>query len=172
MLEWVAISFSNAWKWKLKVKLLSRVQLLSTLWTAAYQLLHPCDFPGKSTGVGCHCLLSNPNPNTCPAVQFPHLQYRRSSSTSAFHSRDHLLVLIITSSTLPTESLIKTFPGPVSHFFQLTYSGTSTRIWLPLPWDLHLICSTSLLMSIPPCSPRVDFQVRYYGNSLHTSSGL
>ena len=36
-LEWVAISFSNAWKWKGKVKLLSRVWLLVTLWTAAYQ---------------------------------------------------------------------------------------------------------------------------------------
>ena len=35
--EWVAISFSNAWKWKVKVKLLSRVQLLVTPWTAAYQ---------------------------------------------------------------------------------------------------------------------------------------
>ena len=36
-LEWVAISFSNAWKWKVKVKLLSRVQLLATPWTAHYQ---------------------------------------------------------------------------------------------------------------------------------------
>ena len=36
-LEWVAISFSNAWKWKVKVKLLSRVRLLATSWTAAYQ---------------------------------------------------------------------------------------------------------------------------------------
>ena len=36
-LEWVAISFSNAWKWKVKVKLLSRVWLLVTPWTAAYQ---------------------------------------------------------------------------------------------------------------------------------------
>ena len=36
-LEWVAISFSNAWKWKNKVKLLSRVQLLVTPWTAAHQ---------------------------------------------------------------------------------------------------------------------------------------
>ena len=34
-LEWVAISFSNAWKWKVKVKSLSCVQLLATLWTAA-----------------------------------------------------------------------------------------------------------------------------------------
>ena len=36
-LEWVAISFSNAWKWKVKVKSLSRVRLLVTPWTAAYQ---------------------------------------------------------------------------------------------------------------------------------------
>ena len=36
-LEWVAISFSNAWKWKVKVKLLGRVRLLATPWTAAYQ---------------------------------------------------------------------------------------------------------------------------------------
>ena len=36
-LEWVAISFSNAWKWKVKVKSLSRVRLLATPWKAAYQ---------------------------------------------------------------------------------------------------------------------------------------
>ena len=36
-LEWVANSSSNAWKWKVKVKSLSRVRLLATPWTAAYQ---------------------------------------------------------------------------------------------------------------------------------------
>ena len=36
-LEWVAISFSNAWKWKVKVKSLSHVRLFATPWTAAYQ---------------------------------------------------------------------------------------------------------------------------------------
>ena len=36
-LEWVAISFSNAWKWKVKGKSLNRVQLLATPWTAANQ---------------------------------------------------------------------------------------------------------------------------------------
>ena len=35
--EWLAISFSNAWKWKVKVKSLSRVWLLATSWTAAYE---------------------------------------------------------------------------------------------------------------------------------------
>ena len=36
-LEWVAISFSNAWKWKVKGKLLSRVWVFSTPWTSAHQ---------------------------------------------------------------------------------------------------------------------------------------
>ena len=36
-LEWVAISFSNAWEWKVKVKSLSHVWLFATPWTAAYQ---------------------------------------------------------------------------------------------------------------------------------------
>ena len=52
-LEWVAISFSNAWKW-------SRSVVSNSSRTHGLQptrLLHPWDFPGKSTGVGCHCLL-------------------------------------------------------------------------------------------------------------------
>ena len=36
-LEWVAISFSNAWKWKVKVKSLSCVRPSATPWTVAYQ---------------------------------------------------------------------------------------------------------------------------------------
>ena len=36
-LEWVSISFSNAWKWKVKVKSLSHVRPSVTPWTAAYQ---------------------------------------------------------------------------------------------------------------------------------------
>ena len=43
------------WKWKW-----SRVRLLATPWTAAYQAPPSMDFPGKSTGVGCHCLLQPP----------------------------------------------------------------------------------------------------------------
>ena len=40
-LEWVAISFCSVWKWKVKVKSLSRVRLLVTPWTA-------CSPPGSS----------------------------------------------------------------------------------------------------------------------------
>ena len=56
-LEWVAVSLSNALKWKVKVKSLSRVRLLATHGLQPTRLLQPWDFPGKSTGVGCHCLL-------------------------------------------------------------------------------------------------------------------
>ena len=47
ILEWVAISFSNAWKWKVKVKSLNRVWLLVTPWTAAYQAPLYMGFSGQ-----------------------------------------------------------------------------------------------------------------------------
>ena len=43
-LERVAISLSNAWKWKVKVKSLSSVRLSATPWTAAYQALPSMGF--------------------------------------------------------------------------------------------------------------------------------
>ena len=43
-LEWVAISFSNAWKWKVKVKSLSCVRPSATPWTAAFQALPSMGF--------------------------------------------------------------------------------------------------------------------------------
>ena len=52
VLEWVAISFSNAWKWKVKVKPLSRVWLLATLWTAAYQAPPSMEFPRQEYWCG------------------------------------------------------------------------------------------------------------------------
>ena len=64
-LEWLAISFSNAGKWNVKVKPLrlsisklhSHVRLLATPLSEVYRLLRAWDFPGKSTGVGYHRLL-------------------------------------------------------------------------------------------------------------------
>ena len=55
-LEWAAISFSNAWKWKEKVKLLSRVRLLVIPWTAAHQTPLSMELSRKDTGVGSHSL--------------------------------------------------------------------------------------------------------------------
>ena len=44
ILEWVDISVSNAWKWTVKVKSLSRALLLATPWTGAYQAPPPMGF--------------------------------------------------------------------------------------------------------------------------------
>ena len=59
-LEWVAISFSNAWKWKVKVKSLSRVWLFETPWSAAYQAPLPMGFSRQEYWSG----LPSPSPMT------------------------------------------------------------------------------------------------------------
>ena len=59
ILEWVSISFSSAWKWKVKVKLLNRVRLLATPWTIAYQAPPSMGFSGQEywSGVPLSSLL-------------------------------------------------------------------------------------------------------------------
>ena len=57
-LEWVAISFSNAWKWKVKVKSLSHVRPSATPWMQPTRILGPWDLPGKSTGPYKICVIS------------------------------------------------------------------------------------------------------------------
>ena len=62
-LEWVAISFSNAWKWKVKVKSLSHVWLLATPWIAAHRAPASMGFSRQEYWSGVplpspkHCLL-------------------------------------------------------------------------------------------------------------------
>ena len=67
-LEWVAISFSNAWKWKVKVKSLSCVWLFVTPWTAAYQAPPPMGFSRQEYWSG----LPSPSPlSTFTPALFP-----------------------------------------------------------------------------------------------------
>ena len=86
-LEWVAISFSNAQKWKVKVKSLSRVWFLATPWTAAhqaplsmgfsrpkYQSGLPLPSPSRLTGVNKWYAL-NRNPWTLNFGLFTGCQY-------------------------------------------------------------------------------------------------
>ena len=56
-LEWAAIFFSNAWKWKVKGKSLVMSNSSRPHGLQPNQAPPSMDFPGKSTGVGCHCLL-------------------------------------------------------------------------------------------------------------------
>ena len=60
-LEWVAISFSNAWKWKVKVKSLSRVWVFATPWTAAHQAPPSMGFSRQEYWSG----LPLPSPKEC-----------------------------------------------------------------------------------------------------------
>ena len=57
--EWVAISFCNAWKWKVKVKSLSCVWLFETPWTAAYQAPPPMGFSRQEYYSGLPLLSPN-----------------------------------------------------------------------------------------------------------------
>ena len=54
--EWAPISFSNAWKWKVKVRSLSRVWLLATPWTAAYQAPPSMGVSRQEYWSGCHVI--------------------------------------------------------------------------------------------------------------------
>ena len=62
-LEWVAISFSSAWKWKVKVKSFSRVRLLAIPWTTAYQAPPPMGFSRQE------CWSGVPLPSPWPMLQ-------------------------------------------------------------------------------------------------------
>ena len=80
-LEQVAISFSNAWKWKMKVKSLSRVWLLATPWTAAYQAPPSMRFSKQEYWSG----VPLPSPN----VHYV-LEYQR-----AYNGNSYRIMLII-----------------------------------------------------------------------------
>ena len=92
-LKWVAIPLSNAWKWKVKVKLLSRVWPSVTPWTVAFQAPLSRGFPGKSTGVGCHCFL-------------PHMSLRNYKLKQQWDATTHLLERL-QSKTLTTSNAVE-----------------------------------------------------------------
>ena len=68
-LEWVAISFSSAWKWKVKVKSLSRVRLFATPWIAAHQAPPPMGFSRQEYWSG----VPLPSPNSYHTVLQRHI---------------------------------------------------------------------------------------------------
>ena len=77
-LEWVAIYFSNAWKWKLKVKSLSRVQLVETPWTAAYHAPPSMGFSRQEYWSGVPFFLG-PCPQKAPQFYRRQILYLKTS---------------------------------------------------------------------------------------------
>ena len=86
-LEWVAISFSNAWKWEVKVKSLSRVRLLATPWTAAYQAPASMGFSRQGYWSG----VPLPSPRSSQSTRLSSLCY---TAASRYLSVLHMIVHI------------------------------------------------------------------------------
>ena len=91
-LEWVAISFSSAWKWKLKVKSLSRVRLLANPWSAAYQAPPSMGFSRQEYWSG----VPLPSPLECITIirntnSFTALCFLSLSSSKKFNKSFHCL---------------------------------------------------------------------------------
>ena len=81
-LEWVAISFSSTWKWKVKVKSLSHVWLLVTPWTAAHQAPLSMGFSRQAYWSGVP--LPSPTTGLIGLKWFPHLYPLPASSLTHF----------------------------------------------------------------------------------------
>ena len=111
-LEWVAISFSNAWKGKVKVKSLSRVWLLATPWTAAYQASPSMGFSRQEYWSGV--------PLPSPSVVLIYVIVQLISRTFSFCRTDTVYPLI-------NSSLLSTLtPGPWRSIFSLNLTSLST----------------------------------------------
>ena len=106
-LEWAAISFSNAWKWNMKVKSLSRVQLLATPWTAAYQAPPSMGFSRQEYWIGL------PLPSPAVILEPPKIKSATVSivSPSIYHGMMGPVALILVFWML---SFKPTFHSPLS----------------------------------------------------------
>ena len=85
-LEWVVISFSNAWKWEVKVKSLSRVRLLAAPWTAAYQAPPSMGVSRQEYWSG----VPSPSPRQCIKKQSHHFADKGPYSQSYGFSSCHV----------------------------------------------------------------------------------
>jgi len=124
-LEWVAISFSNAWKWNVKVKLLSHVWLLATPWTAAHQAPPSMGFSGQQYWSGVplpspfshSVMFSSLQPHglqhTRPPCPSPTLGVYSNSCPSSRWCHAN-----ISSSVVPISSHLQSFPA--SRSFQIS----------------------------------------------------
>ena len=81
-LEWVAISFSNAGKWKVKVKLLGLVRFFVTPWTAAYQAHPSMGFSRQEYWSG----LPLPSPKYCTKLSTKNSGFEEIASKYTWHT--------------------------------------------------------------------------------------
>ena len=82
-LKWVAISFSNTWKWKVKVKSPSHARLLATPWSAAYQAPPSVGFSSQEYWSGLPLPSLTGGYSSLYKHQFSLLQYSDINSTDS-----------------------------------------------------------------------------------------
>ena len=100
-LEWVAISFSNAWKWKVKVKSLSRVRPSATPWTAAFQAPLSMGFSRQEYWSG----VPLPSPRKTPQwVEKASLIRSFPKATETSENQIQRSILLLSTAALPTKT--------------------------------------------------------------------
>ena len=170
-LEWVAISFSSAWKWKVKVKSFIRVWLLATPWTAAHQSPPSMGFSRQEYWSG----VPSPSPNLCLYWGVIHIPYYSSikmynsmafgtfTGLSSYHHSGLWKCRIFTSPQKETlYSLTVTLLSPVPQLLVHTCCSVSQScltlcesMYCSTPDSLSITISLSLLrlMSIELVMP-------------------
>ena len=126
-LEWVAISFSNAWKWIVKVKSLSCVRLLGAPWTAAHQ--------------------------APPSTGFPRQEYWSGVPLPSLHSHSYLNSIHFNYFTVPVPPLSSISHTHTKSVYQLAISHQMLR-WLTHTINYRLLFDHS---QMPKCCKSSDF---------------
>ena len=154
--EWVAISFSNAWKWKVKVKSLSRVWLFATPWTAAHQAPPSLGFSRQECW-RCRCLLLL----FVIGVLLYILEYKQPEFGSDFRGAS----LVIEMAILPFQGLpagpLVTFSWnvlkkrlcPLSASFLTCSVLCISFLWMFLPESLEWVPVPTRLVTFSPRDP-------------------
>ena len=124
ILEWVAISSSNAWKWKVKVKSLSRVRLFVTPQTAAYQAPPSMGFSRQEYWSGV--------PLPSPKGGAVHHKEKKKEKVDMAFARTHLFCFLIVHRTILQ-------PFKLSHFLTSPHlrHKISVTIYLTITFAIH-----------------------------------
>ena len=143
-LEWVATSFSNAWKWKVKVKSLSRVQLFVTPWTAARQASLPFTISQsllKFVSIEL-VMLSNHLILCCPLASWLHsFPTSGSFQMSQFFASDGQSIGVSASAPFPPMNIQDWFPLGWTGCISLKSKGLS-RVYSNTTVQKHQFFST------------------------------
>ena len=160
-LEWVAISFSNAWKWKVKVKLLSHVWLFATTWTAAHRAPLSMGFSRKKYWSG----LPLPSLEVSLICTLP-------ERTDTFGSTHDGVMWELDVSVQMCELDHKEDWAPKNWCFQ-TVELEKTRRLLRVPWTAR-ISNQSILKEINPefSLEGLMLRLQYFGHLMWRTSSL